>query len=180
MKTNELTKFATGAIVMILLLGASMASAEVIFGDSSEPNKATSITGQVVNGITYDVTFVLDWFAYEVYGPFPGAFTFNTSGDAEEARNAVNDALDAAGATSIGQDGVDTNFGLGYNIGYESFIFLSIESLKTVRASYTGTWGGLTENTPTYNGDHKEWAMFSTSVPIDSSSWGSVKALYRP
>jgi hypothetical protein len=121
MKTNELTKFSAAAIVMILLLGAGMASAEVIFGDSSEPAKATS----------------------------------------------------------IGEDGVDTNFGLGYNIGYESFVFINIESLSTVRATYTDTWGSLSENTPTYNGDHKEWAMFSLSVPVESSSWGSVKALYR-
>jgi hypothetical protein len=168
----------TVAVAMTLILGASAASAEVIWGDSSEPKKATAITGLMVGGTAYRVDFVLDWHAFEVYGPFPGTLTFNTSNEAEEARGAINAALNDAGATSIGEDGVETNFGLGYNIGYESFIFVSIETIRTVRATYTDTWGSLSENTPAYNQDHKEWAMFSSSVPVESSSWGRIKALY--
>jgi hypothetical protein len=109
-----------------------------------------------------------------------GEFSFNTSNDAGDARDAVNAALNDAGATEIGEDGVDNNFGLGYNIGYESFMLGIIEALRTVRAQYTDTWGGGTENTPTYNADHKGWAVFSDPVPVESNSWGSVKALYRP
>jgi hypothetical protein len=177
---DVLSALATGVVTMTFLLGAGTASAEVIFGNPGEPTQATSITDLMVDGTAYRVDFVLDWYAFEVYGSFPGEFTFNTSNEAEVARDAVNATLDDAGATEIGEEGVDTNFGLGYNIGYESFIFINIESLSTVRATYTDTWGGLSENTPTYNGDHKEWAMFSVSVPVESNSWGSVKALYRP
>jgi hypothetical protein len=176
---KALSAVATVAVAMSLLLGASAVSAEVIWGDSSEPKKATAITDLMVGGTAYRVDFVLDWHAFEVYGPFPGILTFETRNEAEEARGAINAALNTAGATSIGEDGVEGNFGLGYNIGYETFIFATIESIHTVRATYTDTWGNLSENTPTYNADQKEWARFSLSVPVESSSWSRVKALYN-
>lgn len=63
-----------GVVVVGLLLGANTASAEVRFGDQSEPNKATGILDLNVGGKLYDVTFNVDAIAAEIYGDYPGEF----------------------------------------------------------------------------------------------------------
>jgi hypothetical protein len=179
-----LSALAAGAVAMTLLLGASTASAQtVIFGDSSAPTKATGISDLVVNGITYQVTFELEKFAYEIYGPFPGDFPyFNTRSEAEDAIDAVNAALQGDGATAIGEEGVQGNGSTAYAIGWESFLLGSIEGITNERALNTGgsTWISGSGNTPTYNGDQKDYAVFTSgTTPVESSSWGIIKSLYR-
>ena len=85
----------------------------VLFGDGGT-DKATGITDLVVDGVTYDVEMVNDHPA-NVYGAFPGTYTFTTSATAIIAIDAVLLALNNAAATLVGPVGKeDTIVRIGY------------------------------------------------------------------
>jgi hypothetical protein len=174
------------ALAMSFLLGASTASAAtVIFGDPTAPNKATAISGLVVDGSEYFVSFIVSSFANEIYGPFAGDFPiFNTAIGAENAVFAVNAALQGAGATAIGEDGLPGVDAQGYNIGYESFILPigDVESIFVWRgANESGSeWTpGIEFNELSYNLDERAWADFTFVTPVQVNTWGVVKSFYR-
>jgi len=154
---------AAGTMAMGLLLGAGTASAAtVLFGDPAEPNKATGIQDLNVAGTSYNVTFDVLAFAFEIYGSFPGSFPiFNTSTEASNARDAVNVALNAAGALTVGEVSADGS--PIYNIGYDSFVGpLNQEFVNVARgAEETGEWVTLGLNTWLYNLDEKTYAVFT-------------------
>ena len=183
--SKKLSILAAGAVAISMLLGTSTASAEVIFGDPSHPNTATEITGLQVGGNTYNVLFKLQKFAFEIYGSFPGNFPiFNTYEEGEAALIAVSAALQAAGATAVGEDGLPDVEAQAYNIGYVSFILPlgEVESIRAWRAAAESgsTWTNSPEpNELTYNLDERAWADFSVGVPVEASSWSAIKSLYR-
>jgi len=150
---------AAGAVAVGLLLAASTAQAEDVIFDPSDPNKATGITDLDVGGTLYDVAFNLQAFAFEIYGAFPGNFPiFNTAQEAGDARDAVDAALNSAGALSLGEDGLAGVEANGFNIGFESFIVPigDVESVNVARGFIEGTdWisGGI--NSLTYNLDER-------------------------
>jgi hypothetical protein len=149
---------------MYLLLGASTASAAtVIFGDSSAPTKATGIQDLDVGGTLYNVTFNLQATAATIYGTYPGDFPiFNTASAASNARDAVNAALQAEGATAIGEDGLPGVDADGFNIAYDSFLLGSIESVNVARGfEETGEWLSGGTNQLSYNLDERAWAEFT-------------------
>ncbi len=80
-------------VALMFLLGAGAAQAQVVFGDSQEPNKATGILNLDVPGFgTFDVAFDQQAFASQIYDSFPGDLTplppFFTLADTETAANA--------------------------------------------------------------------------------------------
>lgn len=166
---------AAGTIAMGLLLGTNTASAAtVIFGNGG--TNATGILGLDVGGTLYDVTFNLQSVAVEVYGIFPGTFfPFTNQTDAGDARTAVADELDTAGATTIGVVGGGATSDV-FNIGYDSFILGTgdgIQSVNVARAiNETGsTWDFADFNQFTYNFDERAWAEFTTVVPVPAAVW---------
>jgi len=152
-----------------LFLANGPTSAQVVFGDPTNPTKATSINNLEVGGIHYDVIFQLSMFANEIYGDYPGTFNiFDTATEAEDAVDAVNVALNDADALSVGnidQPGIESPI---YNIGYESLILLQIESINVWRAGIEGVdWISLGQNTWTYNLDERTWAVFTITTAVD-------------
>jgi hypothetical protein len=92
-----------------------------------------------IGGTLYNVEFKTFRFAFEIYGGFPGSYTFSTQADAENARDIVNAALISAGATSIYDDSKATQIDEdNYNIGYGSQAGTPNKVL-TARGRYDGT-----------------------------------------
>jgi hypothetical protein len=168
-----------------LLIGASVAGAATVeFGDLTAPTKATAISGLVVDGAEYRVDFILQSFAFEIYGPFPGNFAiFNSVATAEEAVDAINIALQAAGAASVGEDGLQDVDAQGYNVGYESFILNlgNVESVNVWRGANESGFDWLSggQNSITYNLDERAWADFTFVTPVQVNTWGTIKSLFR-
>ena len=100
--------------------------ATVVFGDGG--TKATAITNLVVDGVTYDVE-IETAIPSEIYGAYPGTYTFTTNADAVTAVEAISAALNAQGATHVGQAGEEVDEDR-YRIGYESFEFGEIENCR--------------------------------------------------
>jgi len=164
MKQNtRFSALAAGVVALGLVLSAGTASAAtVLFGDPAEPNKATGIQDLNVAGTSYNVTFDVLAFAVEIYGSFPGSFPiFNTSTEATNARDAVNAALNAAGALTVGEASADGS--PIYNIGYDSFVGpLNQEFVNVARGvEETGEWVTLGLNSWLYNLDEKTYAVFT-------------------
>lgn len=150
----------TLAIVLFSLF--SVKGQTVVFGDSQNPTKATGITNLNVNGASYNVLFE-PAFAYEVYGSFPGSFTFTDIVSAETAVDSIISVLNADGANSVGEVNATGQGGQIFNIGYESTLVGPIESINVWRADYAnGVWSGLGQNTWTYSLDERTYALFST------------------
>jgi len=153
----------------------------VVFGDPTNPNMATGINNLEVGGIHYDVVFQLYMFANEIYGSFPGTFDiFDTAIEAENAVVAVNLALNNAGALSLGnldQPGVEAVI---YNIGYESFLLLQVESIHVWRGGIEGTdWINLFENQWAYNLDEKTYADFDITTSVDDDGVTDIPNVYN-
>ena len=144
------TALASGLVGLAFLLGAGAAqAAEVLFEDPADETKATRILDLVVDGVVYDVTFLQQTVAFEIYGLFPGPCVpvmpfegcalppFGTdelplgAPEALEALDAANAELTAAEAFSIGEVGVECGVpdcANAYNIAFRSWI-LSIPKI---------------------------------------------------
>jgi hypothetical protein len=155
-------------MVVLLLVAGPVAAFEVQFSGSN----ATGILDLDVNGTLYDVTFPFDT-ATNVYGSPIGTFLFDEF-EAIDAIDAVNTALNTESAvTTVGSD-----TSRSYNIGYD------IEnSLVWVRQaeSNSGDWVRLTGIIWESKVLGLTYAVFETaaSTPVETSTWGSIKALYR-
>jgi hypothetical protein len=89
-----------------LLLGTSAVQAANVIFDSSDSTKAIGIENLEIIGKHYNVTFTPpSTAAFQVYGSFPGTYDFDTSSEALEAVQAVNDALNINGAQTVGVAG---------------------------------------------------------------------------
>jgi hypothetical protein len=155
-------------MVVLLLVPGSVAAFEVQFSGSN----ATGILDLDVNGTLYDVTFEFDT-AENLYGAPPGIFLIDEF-VASDAVVAVNAALNTESAvTTVGSDNSSV-----YTIGYDfenSFVFVRQgESLIGEWIEIPGISGAVKTEDFTY-------AVFepAISTPVETSTWGSVKALYR-
>ena len=163
----------------LLLIAASVDAQDVKFDDSGDPNKATRILGLDVGGTTYDVEFLALRFAYEIYGDFDSfSSTFDTATEAEAAVDAVIAALNAGGATKVGE--TDNEGYPIFNIGFEKDLAGQTEVIRVWRAIREdgSDWIGFGQNPWSYNLDEKSWAVFHTPTPTRSSTWGRIKLLY--
>jgi hypothetical protein len=169
---------ATGLLAIGLLVTAGAThAANVVFGDSANPTKATGIQDLSVGRTLYDVTFNVSVTAATVYGSFPGKFTFTTSNAADAARDAINAALNAANALAVGEIGLESDI---FNIGFTSLNAGSLEKVQVARGVLeTGDWITLGLNIWLYNGDENTYAVFGsagggtpppTNPPPDSSA----------
>jgi hypothetical protein len=95
---------------------AEVGETVVIFGDGE--TKATAITDLVVDGIAYNVEFIFDE-PVVIYSAYPGIYSFTTKEDALTALDAVNVALNDAGATSVGGLGGAFNYNKA-RVAYEA------------------------------------------------------------
>jgi hypothetical protein len=159
---------------MMLLLGTGSAQARtVIFDDPSAPTKATRILNLDVPGfaLPFNVEFNLQAVALEIYGPHPGEFPiFNNTIEATDARNAVNAALQGAGATALGEVGLPTIESQGFNVGFGSFFGpFDLPAVRVARGwgfndSDSILWVSVGINELLYNADVRTYAEF-TAVP---------------
>jgi hypothetical protein len=97
--------------------GGGGGGTSVEFGNGG--STATAIRNLVVDGVTYDVEF-RQVAPGEIYGAYPGTYTFTTNADATTAVNAINVELNSEGAVNVGEEGEAVD-GTRYRIGYESF-----------------------------------------------------------
>ena len=165
------------ALLAGLMLGVHPAVGQTVeFGDGG--TKATAIRELSVGGVLYDVTFAPSDAALDVYGPFPGMYTFATATEAEAAVDVVLVALNDAGARSVGEVGnpVDPTI---FNIGYEG-VDGDVQIVYVWRGWYdSGGWSGLGQNQWSYLLDEKCYAIFDATVPVAPTTWGVLKSLYR-
>jgi hypothetical protein len=87
----------------------------VVFGEGGT-TKATGIHNLVVDGVTYDVVFEED-LAVNLFGGYPGTYTFTEVETARTAAEAMNIALNDALATNTGP--VDEKTEQRYRIAYK-------------------------------------------------------------
>jgi cysteine-rich repeat protein len=162
--------------------------AQVVFGDSQDPDKATGITNlEVLDFGTFDVAFDQQAFASQIYGTFPGdqvgVDPFLTLAGTETAAAAVNALLNAENVVEIGEVGLAGSE--VYNIGAIAFLCCEIpllpdpdiDSIAVIRSiTESGAdWFGE-ENFITWNADERAWAVF-TAIPEPSTTLLSVAAL---
>ena len=135
MRTNRRigTGVASGLVALALLLGAGAAQAvpTVQFGDMDDLTKATGVLNLDVPGfgLPFNVAFDQQAFASEIYGfPSPASLNdparlspFFTLESTSAAADAVNAALNAAGALTIGEVGSQQG-SPSHNIGWIAFV----------------------------------------------------------
>jgi len=82
---------ASCVVAITFLLGASAVQAAELIHDPSNSFKVIAIGGLKIDGIYYDVKFAENKYPGQIYGPAPGAYTFDSDevGDAIEAVNAA-------------------------------------------------------------------------------------------
>ncbi len=179
---KKITQLVGTACMAVLLFSVGMAHAQTVnFDDPLSPTKATSIDGFILNGTTYDVTFITGSGADAslVYGDFPGEYQFDQT-EAGPAVVAMNALLNAAGALKIGNiGGLDFQ---NFRIGFESFlqIVTDIESCNAaVGKRTTGDWGLLSSEASFYNIDDRQWAFFTeTGLGVDDEIFGASISVY--
>jgi len=130
----------------------------VEFGDGGV--KATAIRNLVVDGVTYDVEFR---FVYpqQIYGNYPGTYTFKTNDDAITATEAINAALNNTDAATVGEEGLVTDEGR-YRIGYLSFETGPVENTRFKTGVFEpASWRTGLEETNPYNSEPVTFAAFT-------------------
>ena len=130
----------------------------VIFADGG--TKATGITDLVVDGVTYDVEFIDDT-PLEIYGTFPGTYTFTETVDAEAAMDVINSALNDADATAAGQAGSSDEYDK-YRVGVEGFLAGPVEQCRFRFAKFGTSWvNSAFGETTTYDDESSMFAKFT-------------------
>jgi hypothetical protein len=137
--------------------GGGTGATTVEFGDGGTI-KATAIRNLVVDGVTYDVIF-RQANANELYGAYPGTFTFNTDGEATVAVSAINAALDTAGASRVGEAGAALDEPR-YKIGFNAFLAGPTENCRTKLGIEQIGWIQGPEESSLWNDDQTTWAEF--------------------
>lgn len=152
-------KFSSFVLAIVLVLCANAAqAADVVF--ESGTNKVLRVENFEFDSVTYTVTFEVQVFAYEVYGPFPGTYTFTDEVTAIDVHEMLITELNAAGATEL-KDVVDPLYSNTFNIGFDGLI-LGVEFVHTARAAFDDTnWMSLGLNTWTYDFDERTYVVFT-------------------
>ncbi len=165
---------AAGTVAMGLFLGASTAQATSV--DTDGP-VATGITDLVVDGTTYNVTFVnTNWSA--IYGD-PPTFDFDGVDASAVAVDAVNAALNDASISLVGES--STEGAPAFMIGFGSFesviegeiVFWQAGVYTTDSDAWIGDLannpfaGSATDNQPLM------WANFTevSEIPVPAAVW---------
>lgn len=153
--------------ILSFCTSSSISAQTVKFDDPLKTNMATSIEGLMIGGVMYDVDFV-SVIPVNLYGAFPGTFTFNNQTDANQAIAEVNSALNNSNAIEIGPIG---SAGLGiYGIGYESFTAGASQQCRLTRGKYDVSWGSAGQDQTFWNTDSRLFASFtSSSISIDEN-----------
>jgi hypothetical protein len=114
-----------------------------------------------VDGVTYDVKIVLSY-AVAIYDAYPGTYTFTTPSEANVAIDAINSALNDAGATAVNALGESFNYEK-YRIGYEGVIINSNEFCEFMAGDYDTSWENLGGENTLYNDatSNWTWAVFT-------------------
>jgi hypothetical protein len=175
---KKLSALAAGAVAMSLLLGASAAqAATVIFADDA-PTRAIGIQNLDVPGesLPYNIDFLSQKTAREVYGDPPGEYTFSTSESAAAAVDAINAALTAS--AGVGEEVLDVGDGVGTKVYSLGWSFEAVGEIESVNV-----WeGAIPENLATtwirpedpdllsYNFDERTYAV-ATVVPVPAAVW---------
>ena len=168
MKYKRTVLLLTVAVTMGLLLGTSAAQAETVLFDPDFPTRALGIEDLEFGGTLYDVDFILGEVGFAYDSGFPYVFDFPTSSAAQAAVIAVNAALTAAGALSVGQPGAeDVDFSTLYEVGWRA------EKQDLAVASIVSVWQGtIIDLEPwqelsdfTFSTDPRWWAKFTLVGP---------------
>ena len=120
--------------------------------------KATAIRNLVVDGVTYDVEFK-HAYPQQIYGDYPGTYTFTSNTDASAAINAIDDALNSTDATTVGEkDKVDDD---RYRIGLESLTVLEVQNTRFRSGVFDTSWLEGFGDSVLYNADPSTFAVFT-------------------
>lgn len=154
----------SSAVALVLLVGSGVAQVQ------SNGSNATGILNLAVGGTNYDVTFKYDT-AENIYGAQPGTYDFTTLAAAILAVDAVNAALNAAG----GIETVGPQTSLFYNVPFDFENDLVIAR----QGEHPGSvWIPGEDLRPFQASDpYADFAPAGT-VPVESTTWGRIKALY--
>jgi hypothetical protein len=137
---------------------AATGATTVVFGDGG--TKATAILDLVVDGITYDVEIKVA-IPSEIYGAYPGSFTFSTNAETVTAIEAMNVALNDQGAVTVGELGGTADEGR-YRIGYESFLTGAVQHVRFNTGVFEpASWREGLEETNLYNDEPVTFAEFT-------------------
>ena len=166
---------AFGCLCLIVVAGAAGAYEVIWEDDAFGFGTATEIRGLVVDSNTYDVVFL--WAtADSVYNTTPpGEFDFSTEQDATDAMDAVLDALNSV--LQLERVGPLANNDTEFLIPY---VMVTDTSVETRRGWDNDPPWEQSPASPTVDiTDLKVWADFDAVVPVEGSTWGKIKALYR-
>ena len=165
MRTGKLViAVATTAVALVLLVGSGAAQVQ------RKGSNATGILNLEVDGTNYDVTFKYDT-AVNIYGASPGVYDFTSLAAAILAVDAINIALNAAG----GIETVGPQTSLFYNVPFDFENDLVIAR----QGEHPGSlWIPGEDLRPFRVSDpYADFAPAGT-VPVESTTWGRIKALY--
>jgi len=169
---------AVAVILTVGLLLTSTATAWTVILDPGNSAKAIGITDLEIASTFYNVTFLEQKTAQEVYGGPPGVYPFG-KGDinsAIEAVRAVNAALNAEPASIfwVGSEGgaadETTEF---YLLGYDDSSIIGPTILDAIEGEnfFKDAWrDNLPIDIPAYSIDRKTFAAFAV-VPIPATVW---------
>jgi hypothetical protein len=176
---KRFTQTLTTAFIAILLLSFGAANAQTVhFDDPAAPEKATSITGLILNGTNYDIIFDYTEAAI-VYGDYTApTFTFDNETDAGEAAIAMITELESAGAAKIGQvngqPGTQT-----FCIGFDTLMIGLQHCAWEGGTRATGAWLQAVATDPRlWNGDPCNWAIFTITTGINEELSGVSVNVY--
>ena len=144
----------------------------VIFDESG--TNAIGIENLDIGGELFDVSFTASVTAAQAYGPFPGEYDVAGVNGAISAVDAMTEALNDAGADTVGEGASSESF----FVGYLSTDPLGLESVTHREAVISGAWdqNPISFTTP-YNTGDKVWADFSGDEPDPVSIGGTVTGL---
>jgi hypothetical protein len=151
-----------GLVAGVVLLGASQAGAATLVGSTSD---ATGVDGLVVDGTTYNVTFVNSTYS-TVYASTPPTFLGETL-TAEHAAIALADALNTLGATN---DFADSNLFIPYQyVPLPSPSSNLYNVYNSGSASNTAGWDyviGTDYSVTSYGGTPTDFTVFVAETPV--------------
>jgi len=179
MKLISYSKFRTSVALLALpfLLVAGTAAAQTVTGVDSI---ATGILGLQVGSETYDITFVSGT-AEEVYPS--DVFDFTTLGDAVAVVAAIAEALnppDLAESTEwwwLSPD-EDQQFLVAYQRAGDN-VTIVLGYLAALTTPSRTRWVGDVLGQPVPATQPSTWAIVATPTPVESATWGKIKALYE-
>jgi len=149
--------FTVGVSITIGVIVAGPTRAATLVGTTSD---ATGVDGLVVDGTTYNVTFVNSTYS-TVYASTPPTFLGETS-TAEDAAIALADALNTLGATN---DFADSNLFIPYQY-VTPFLSSTVYNVYNSEPGNTGGWhyaSGFDYPVNSYGGTPTDYTVFAAT-----------------